>query len=45
MTSYLTSEQLAKTMSGGASRDVVVTLASVSLTFVNNFCMGDKGWR
>lgn len=43
MTCCRTSEGLEKARSGGASRDVVATLASVSLTFVNNFCMGDEG--
>jgi hypothetical protein len=42
-----TSGQLEKARSGawGAFRKVAVTLTNLSLTQVNNFFMGDKGWR
>jgi hypothetical protein len=37
-----TSEVLAEVRSGGTSRDAGVTLASLGLSLVNNFRMGEK---
>ena len=46
MIRFRTSEQLENARSGarGAVRKVAVTLTSLSLTQVNNFLMGEKGW-
>jgi hypothetical protein len=39
---YRTSEELAEVKSGGTSRDAGVTLASLGLSLVNNFRMGEE---
>ena len=39
---YRTSEELAEVRSGGTSRDAGVTLASLGLSLVNNFRMGEE---